>query len=298
MPAMAMGPAMSEPVKPEPPTTSDGAVLGLLVVDGVLLGALGLMLAPLYAGGVPVPMGVVLSVLIVPWLVFRAAEVDPRPSRAGAPLLAWVVVVAVLGLTGPGGDVMLPATWQSLLLVIGGIGSGCGPCGACSTRSTGGAVAEAIPDSAIVAVLRPFVRATRPVLDRPARVRPVRSAGACSVVRTTASAAWGRNCSTWLAAVEVPGTAAWAAMDVPARSRWWVHRVGRFTTLVAAVPGLGGALAEPASSVEGAGRRRSGAAARRDRGRARRPRRGRARDAAGRGDVPARADRAAAEHGG
>ena len=124
MPAMAMGPAMSEPVKPEPPTTSDGPVLGLLVVDGLLLGALGLVLAPLYAGGVPVPVGVVLSVLIVPWLVFRAAEVDPRPSRAGAPLLAWVVAVAVLGLTGPGGDVMLPATWQSLLLVIGGIGSG------------------------------------------------------------------------------------------------------------------------------------------------------------------------------
>jgi hypothetical protein len=63
-------------------------------------------------------------VLIVPWLVFRAAEVDPRPSRAGAPLLAWVVAVAVLGLAGPGGDVMLPATWQSLLLVIGGIGAG------------------------------------------------------------------------------------------------------------------------------------------------------------------------------
>lgn len=126
MPVRAMGPAtaMSEPVKPEPPTTSDGAVLGLLVVDGVLLGALGLVLAPLHAGGAPVPVGVVLSVLIVPWLVFRAAEVDPRPSRAGAPLLAWVVAVAVLGLAGPGGDVLLPATWQSLLLVIGGIGAG------------------------------------------------------------------------------------------------------------------------------------------------------------------------------
>jgi hypothetical protein len=126
VPVMAMGPAtaMSEPAKPEPPTTSDGAVLGLLVVDGALLGGLGLVLAPLYAGGVPLPVGVVVSVLILPWLVFRAAEVDPRPSRAGAPLLAWVVAVGVLGLAGPGGDAMLPATWQSLLLVIGGIGAG------------------------------------------------------------------------------------------------------------------------------------------------------------------------------
>ena len=121
-----MGPAtaMSEPVKPGSPTTPDGAVLGLLVIDGVLLGALGLVLAPFYAAGVPVPVGVVLSVLIVPWLVFRAAEADPRPSRAGAPLLGWVAAVAVLGLAGPGGDVMLPATWQSLLLLIGGIGAG------------------------------------------------------------------------------------------------------------------------------------------------------------------------------
>jgi hypothetical protein len=121
---MGSATAMSEPAKSEPPTTSDGAVLGLLVVDGVLLGALGLVLAPLYAGGVPAPVGVVLSMLVLPWLVFRAGEVDPRPSRAGAPLLAWVVAVAVLGLAGPGGDVMLPATWQSLLLVVGGIGAG------------------------------------------------------------------------------------------------------------------------------------------------------------------------------
>ena len=31
-------------------------------------------------------------------------------------------------------------------------------------------------------------------------------------------------------------------MDVQERTRWWVRRVGRFTTLVAAVPGFGGAL--------------------------------------------------------
>ena len=110
--------------EPEPPAVSDGTLLGLLVLDGVLVGALGLVFTPLYLGGVPVPLGVLLSVLVLPWLVFRAGEIDVRPSRAGAPLLAWVLTVGVLGLVGPGGDVMLPPTWQSLLLAVGGIGAG------------------------------------------------------------------------------------------------------------------------------------------------------------------------------
>jgi hypothetical protein len=108
----------------EPPAVSDGTLLGLLVLDGVLVGGLGLVFTPLYLGGVPAPIGVVLSVLILPWLVYRAGELDVRPSRAGAPLLAWVLTIGVLGLVAPGGDVMLPATWQSLLLVVGGIGAG------------------------------------------------------------------------------------------------------------------------------------------------------------------------------
>jgi hypothetical protein len=110
--------------EPEPPAVSDGTLLGLLVLDGVLVGGLGLVFTPLYLGGVPVPLGVLLSVLVLPWLVFRAGEIDVRPSRAGAPLLGWVLTVGVLGLAGPGGDVMLPATWQSLLLAVGGIGAG------------------------------------------------------------------------------------------------------------------------------------------------------------------------------
>jgi hypothetical protein len=35
-----------------------------------------------------------------------------------------VVAVGVLGLLGPGGDAMLAANWQSLVLLVGGIGSG------------------------------------------------------------------------------------------------------------------------------------------------------------------------------
>jgi hypothetical protein len=99
-------------------------LLALLVVDGLLLGAIGLVLTPMYAGSVPAPVGAVLSIIVVPWLVLRAGELDARPGVAGAPLLAWLLVVGVLGLGGPGGDVLLPATWQSALLVFGGLFAG------------------------------------------------------------------------------------------------------------------------------------------------------------------------------
>lgn len=106
------------------PVISENALLALLVVDGVLLGVFGLVYTPLYAAGVPVPMGALLSILVLPWLVRRAGEVDPRAAVAATPLTAWVLTVGVLGLTGPGGDVMLPLTWQSLLLVVGGTAAG------------------------------------------------------------------------------------------------------------------------------------------------------------------------------
>ena len=97
-------------------------VLALLVVDGVLTGAVGLAFTPLYLGAVPAPLGVLLTVLVLPWLVLRAGEIDRR--FAGAPVLAWFATIAVLGLFGPGGDALLTTTWQSLLLVVGGVGAG------------------------------------------------------------------------------------------------------------------------------------------------------------------------------
>lgn len=117
-----------------------------------------------------------------------------------------------------------------------------------------------ITDEQLVTVLRPFVRATRPVLDGlresdpfglRARVTPGASGelDAEPEERTLAG-----KILDALASVQVPGTAAWARMDVDARAHWWVYRLGRFTTLIAAVPGLGGALARtlPVSDTVGA----------------------------------------------
>ncbi|MHA6796580.1 hypothetical protein ACVGVM_24165 [Pseudonocardia bannensis] len=124
-------------------------------------------------------------------------------------------------------------------------------------------MAESISDAAIVAVLRPFVRATRPVLDGlresdpfglRARVGALDRSGPGAVGPDDAGERGLREkMLDALAAVEVPGTAAWAAMDADARCRWWVYRVGRFVTLIAAIPGLGGALARtlPVSAAVG-----------------------------------------------
>ena len=106
------------------PRLHSPGLLVLLVVDGLLLGAIGLALTPMYAGAVRTPVGALLSIALVPWLVLRAGELDARPAVAGAPLLAWVLAVGVLGVGGPGGDVLLPATWQSALLVFGGLLAG------------------------------------------------------------------------------------------------------------------------------------------------------------------------------
>lgn len=99
-------------------------LIALLSLAGGVLGVFGLLFTPMYAGAVPVPLGIVVTVLSLPWLVRAAGELVPRPMAAGAPLATWFVVVFGLGLVGPGGDVMLPLTWQSLLLVVGGLGAG------------------------------------------------------------------------------------------------------------------------------------------------------------------------------
>jgi hypothetical protein len=102
----------------------DLPVVAVLAVDGALLGAFGVVYTPLYAGAVPVPMGAVLTALILPWLVLEAGALRPRPLVAAAPLLAWLLAVATLGVVAPGGDVLLAPTWQTLLLIAAGLGAG------------------------------------------------------------------------------------------------------------------------------------------------------------------------------
>ena len=107
---------------------------------------------------------------------------------------------------------------------------------------------EAITDRDVVAVLRPFVRATGPVLDGLREANPLGLRDPGTDLPTGRSAGGRRRrlrrLHHRLTRLTMPGTAAWAAMTLTQRCDWWTNRVGRFTALLAAVPGLGGALAD------------------------------------------------------
>jgi hypothetical protein len=77
-----------------------------------------------YVGTVPAPLGTLLILGTMPAMIRGAATVAATPLVAGSPLMIWLVVVGVLGLAGPGGDVMLPETWQSLLLLVAALLAG------------------------------------------------------------------------------------------------------------------------------------------------------------------------------
>lgn len=124
-------------------------------------------------------------------------------------------------------------------------------------------MAQAITDAHVVSVLKVVVRGSGPVLDALTRVDPFGIKGHTHDEREqltdTEAAALNLKDKVVRKAVdsyysaEYPGTAAWDRMSVADRSDWWVGRIGRFTTLVASVPGLGGALANrfPVQSTVG-----------------------------------------------
>ncbi|WP_116047231.1 hypothetical protein [Amycolatopsis palatopharyngis] len=111
-------------------------------------------------------------------------------------------------------------------------------------------MAEAISDAQVVGVLRPFVRATGSLLDA------LRESDPLGLRARAAHQADGNEdldkvdpgtrekLLNALTSVKVPGTSAWADMGPDQRTNWWINRVGRFTSLLTAIPGLGGALAD------------------------------------------------------
>ena len=110
-------------------------------------------------------------------------------------------------------------------------------------------MAEAISDAQVVAVLRPFVRGCGPMLDAlresdPMGLRARSERAEADDELAALEHGLREKLLDGLTSVKVPGTAAWAAMDVDQRTHWWVNRVGRFTALLTSVPGLGGALAD------------------------------------------------------
>ncbi|MGH4008539.1 MAG: hypothetical protein ACRDTH_10365 [Pseudonocardiaceae bacterium] len=95
--------------------------LAVLVFDAVALAAVELLYLPLWVGTVPIPVTILLAVVSTRWLVRSAAELGGSRWVAAVPLVVWLLALGVLGVAGPGGDVLLPADWRSLLLLGGGL---------------------------------------------------------------------------------------------------------------------------------------------------------------------------------
>jgi hypothetical protein len=95
--------------------------LVVLVFDAVALAAVELLYLPLRVGAAPVPVTILLAAVSTPWLVRSAAELGGSRLAAAVPLVVWLLALGVLGVAGPGGDVLLPADWRSMLLLGGGL---------------------------------------------------------------------------------------------------------------------------------------------------------------------------------
>lgn len=101
-------------------TARDRVVLGFLVLDAVLLAVLELLYLPLWIGAVQFPITAAVAAVTTPLLVAEAARLSRSRLAAAAPLLAWLATTFVLGVLGPGGDVVLIGDWRALLLIGGG----------------------------------------------------------------------------------------------------------------------------------------------------------------------------------
>jgi hypothetical protein len=106
-------------------TVRNWLILAVLVVDAVILAVVELLFLPLrFDGyllpnaldGLPVPASALVAALTTPWLVSVAGTLAPRLLVAATPLIAWILTVAVFGMFGPGGDLVLISDWRSLLL--------------------------------------------------------------------------------------------------------------------------------------------------------------------------------------
>ncbi len=121
---------MTPPRAPAAPPAASAATgldwLGvvLLCAAGALAGLLELLLVPLYAGSVIIPVAVLLAVLTNFVLPRLARGLVPSAAAAIAPFLLWLVVVLGLSvITRPEGDVLLPGgslQWVSYGLLLGG----------------------------------------------------------------------------------------------------------------------------------------------------------------------------------
>lgn len=92
---------------------SDAALYAALLLATVVVVVWGAVLTALRVGGVPVPVGLAVALLVVP-IVRTGGRLWPRRLGAAVPALLWVGIAVALGSRTPEGD----------LVLVGGIGLG------------------------------------------------------------------------------------------------------------------------------------------------------------------------------
>ncbi|WP_433871459.1 hypothetical protein [Saccharopolyspora sp. CA-218241] len=104
-------------------------------------------------------------------------------------------------------------------------------------------MAEVLTDERIAGVLRPFVRATGPLLVALREGDPLRLRGRFDDAGVPESEVGAlRGALRKLDAMQLPGSTAWDAMSVEQRCDWWAQRVGRVLALIAGLPRFGGVI--------------------------------------------------------
>jgi hypothetical protein len=98
------------------------------IAAGVVIGAcaaafamLEVFLVPMRIGTTPFPLAIVLAVVVnvlAPALMHWATEI---PMTSFVPAVVWFLVVGPGTVTGPGGDVLIPGTWQGVTFLLAGV---------------------------------------------------------------------------------------------------------------------------------------------------------------------------------
>jgi hypothetical protein len=99
-------------------TAAEGAALASLVVAGAVLAVMAVFDVPAYLRPIPFNLSALLLLLANFVVVLLASAISARPLHVALPMVAWVMVVLVFWLGGPGGDVVIPANSPRGLLLL------------------------------------------------------------------------------------------------------------------------------------------------------------------------------------
>lgn len=109
-------------------TAENRLALAAVLLQAFVLAVLEVFFLPLRLDGTllpkvhdwPFPVTALVAIVTTPMLVLAASRYSRGLLVASSPLLVWLGTLLVLGIFGPGGDVMLLNDWRTLLLFAGG----------------------------------------------------------------------------------------------------------------------------------------------------------------------------------